>query len=29
VDENAPAVKPVTTIRHDLLGKRSGSDGEE
>ena len=29
VDENAPAVKPVTTIRQDLLGKRSGSDGEE
>jgi small-conductance mechanosensitive channel len=29
VDEKAPAVKPVTTIRRDLLGKRSGSDGEE
>ena len=29
VDENASAVKPVTTIRQDLLGKRSGSDGEE
>ena len=29
VDENAPAVKPVTTSRQDLLGKRSGSDGEE
>ena len=29
VDEQAPAVKPVTTIRQDLLGKRSGSDGEE
>ena len=29
VDEKAPAVKPVTTIRQDLLGKRSGSDGEE
>ena len=28
-DENAPAVKPVTTIRQDLLGQRSGSDGEE
>ena len=29
VDENAPAVKPVTTIRQDLLGNRSGSDGDE
>lgn len=29
VDEKAPAVKPVTMIRRDLLGKRSGSDGEE
>ncbi len=29
VDEQAPDVKPVTTIREDLLGRRSGSDGEE
>jgi len=29
VDEKSSTVKPVTRIRDDLLGRRSGSDGEE
>ncbi|MAZ81376.1 MAG: mechanosensitive ion channel protein MscS, partial [Actinobacteria bacterium] len=29
VDEKSSTVEPITTIRDDLLGRRSGSDGEE